>query len=183
MQPVAPVRPTAPAIPPAEVTGQQLRDRVELVLSEFLADQAEVLAEVSEDCSPVLDAVSALLSGGKRLRPAFCYWGFRAVAAPSPDEEKALLRACAALELLHASALVHDDYMDASDTRRGRPATHRAFEAAHRRAGWTGSPTQYGAAAAILLGDLLLLGCLRHCRGLRRMRAGHRRSIPLVMER
>src|SRR5918998_2867049 len=71
-------------------------------------------------------------------------------------EERALLRACAALELLHASALVHDDYMDASDTRRGRPATHRAFEAEHRRAGWRGDPRQYGAAAAILLGDLLL---------------------------
>jgi geranylgeranyl diphosphate synthase type I len=58
--------------------------------------------------------------------------------------------------VLHASALVHDDYMDASDTRRGRPATHRAFEAEHRAAGWRGDPEQYGAAAAILLGDLLL---------------------------
>ena len=76
------------------------------------------------------------------------------------------MRACAALELLHASALVHDDFMDASDTRRGRPATHRAFEAEHQRAGWTGDPEQYGAAAAILLGDLLLGWAddlLRHC--------------------
>ena len=45
--------------------------------------------------------------------------------------------------------------MDASDTRRGRPATHRALEAEHRAAGWRGDPEQYGAAAAILLGDLL----------------------------
>ena len=67
-----------------------------------------------------------------------------------------MLRAAAALEVLHASALAHDDYMDASDTRRGRPATHRAFAEAHRRAGWRGDPEQYGAAAAILLGDLLL---------------------------
>jgi geranylgeranyl diphosphate synthase, type I len=66
------------------------------------------------------------------------------------------MRACASLELLHASALVHDDYMDASDTRRGRPATHRLFEDEHRAAGWRGDPEQYGAAAAILLGDLLL---------------------------
>ncbi|MGB0098687.1 MAG: polyprenyl synthetase family protein, partial [Nocardioides sp.] len=64
--------------------------------------------------------------------------------------------ACASLELLHASALVHDDYMDASDTRRGRPATHRRFGGEHRSAGWRGDPEQYGAAAAILLGDLLL---------------------------
>ena len=67
-----------------------------------------------------------------------------------------LLRACASLELLHASALVHDDYMDASDVRRGRPATHRAFERIHREHGWPANPEQYGASAAILLGDLLL---------------------------
>ena len=72
------------------------------------------------------------------------------------DDEDALLRACAALEMLHASALVHDDYMDASDTRRGRPSTHRAFATAHRSASWRGDPEQYGGSAAILLGDLLL---------------------------
>jgi geranylgeranyl diphosphate synthase type I len=59
------------------------------------------------------------------------------------------------LELLHASALVHDDYMDASDTRRGRPSAHRAFEKLHRANGWSASAEQYGA-SAILLGDLLL---------------------------
>jgi geranylgeranyl diphosphate synthase type I len=71
-------------------------------------------------------------------------------------DERALVRAGAALELLHASALVHDDLMDASDTRRGRPAEHKAFEALHRAHGWRGSAEQYGAAAAILLGDVLL---------------------------
>jgi geranylgeranyl diphosphate synthase type I len=87
----------------------------------------------------------------------FCYWGFRAVRAPHDEaEDAALLQAASALELLHASALVHDDYMDASDTRRGRPSVHRAFSADHVQAGWRGSPEQYGAAGAILLGDLLL---------------------------
>ena len=84
--------------------------------------------------------------------------GGTAPYSPRSADEEALLRACAALELLHASALVHDDLMDASDTRRGRPATHRAFEAQHLQARWSGSPTQYGAAAAILQGDLLLRG-------------------------
>nr|WP_246416031.1 polyprenyl synthetase family protein [Nocardioides luti] len=98
------------------------------------------------------------VSGGKRFRAAFCWWGHRAVAdaAGVAVDEDALLRACAALELLHASALVHDDLMDASDTRRGRPAVHRKLEHDHRAAGWRGDPEQYGAAAAILLGDLLL---------------------------
>ena len=94
------------------------------------------------------------VSGGKRFRAAFCWWGHEAVA--EPDDEAALVRACASLELLHASALVHDDYMDASDVRRGRPATHRAFEQLHRDRGWSTSAQQYGASAAILLGDLLL---------------------------
>jgi geranylgeranyl diphosphate synthase type I len=96
------------------------------------------------------------VSGGKRFRAAFCYWGHHAVAAERPGDEDALIRACAALELLHASALVHDDLMDASDTRRGRPATHRQFARDHGSAGWRGDAEQYGAAAAILLGDLLL---------------------------
>jgi geranylgeranyl diphosphate synthase type I len=96
------------------------------------------------------------VSGGKRFRAAFCYWGFHAVSGPSDTDDEALLRACASLELLHASALVHDDYMDASDTRRGRPATHRGLADRHRHAGWRGDPEQYGASAAILLGDLLL---------------------------
>jgi geranylgeranyl diphosphate synthase type I len=104
-----------------------------------------------------VSAAHESVSGGKRLRAAFCTWGFRAVRPETTDAEvDGLVRAAAALEVLHASALVHDDFMDASDTRRGRPATHRAFEDLHREQGWTGDPVQYGAAAAILLGDLLL---------------------------
>ena len=81
-----------------------------------------------------------MVCGGKRFRAAFCWWGFRAVA-PAPPDEDALLRACAALELLHASALVHDDLMDASDTRRGRPATHRPFATEHRGAAGPATPS------------------------------------------
>lgn len=129
--------------------------RIEAVLDDFLDEQAERLAALGEDAARLVTQARTAVRGGKRLRAAFCYWGYRAIR-PDPPDEVALVRACAALELLHASALVHDDFMDASDTRRGRPSTHRAFEAEHRRAGWTGDPVQYGAAAAVLLGDLLL---------------------------
>ncbi|WP_246051047.1 polyprenyl synthetase family protein [Nocardioides guangzhouensis] len=142
------------------------RERIQRVLDDFVDEQALRLTPLGPDAAALVAEAHRSVSGGKRFRAAFCYWGFRAVAPVGPEEETALLRACAALELLHASALVHDDYMDASDTRRGRPATHRAFEAAHREAGWRGSPTQYGAAAAILLGDLLLTWAdelLRRC--------------------
>jgi geranylgeranyl diphosphate synthase type I len=134
------------------------RARVQEALDAFLDEQTTRLAPLGDDAVRLLTEARASVSGGKRFRAAFCYWGFRAVTGPSYDgsHEATLVRACASLELLHASALVHDDYMDASDTRRGRPATHRGFAAEHARDGWRGDPEQYGAAAAILLGDLLL---------------------------
>ena len=135
------------------------RERLQKALDEFLDEMAERLAPLGPDAARLLEEGRRCVSGGKRFRAAFCWWGYRAVAEVADGEvadEDALLRACAALEMLHASALVHDDYMDASDTRRGRPATHRAFARAHRDDRWRGDPEQYGAAAAILLGDLLL---------------------------
>ena len=121
----------------------------------FLDEQTERLADLGGDASRLVAAARLAVSGGKRFRAAFCWWGYHAVD-PAPADPVALLRASAALELLHASALVHDDYMDASDTRRGHPAAHRALEAEHGDRGWRGNPEQYGAAGAILLGDLLL---------------------------
>jgi geranylgeranyl diphosphate synthase, type I len=135
--------------------GTAFRASIQGALDDFLDEMTDRLAPLGGDASRLLDEARGAVSGGKRFRAAFCYWGYRAVR-PEVDDEHALVRACAALELLHASALVHDDYMDASDTRRGRPATHRAFATGHRRDGWRGDPEQYGASAAILLGDLLL---------------------------
>ena len=132
------------------------RERVQAALDTFLDEQAERLAPLGADAARLLAEARASVSGGKRFRAAFCYWGFHAVAGTADDADDALVRACASLELLHASALVHDDLMDASDTRRGRPATHRGFADDHARDGWRGDPEQYGASAAILLGDLLL---------------------------
>lgn len=130
------------------------RDGIGRVLDDFLDERSVELEPLGPDAARLLAAARTAATGGKRFRAAFCYWGHRAVC-PDPDDEAALLRACAALELLHASALVHDDYMDDSDTRRGHRATHKVFETEHVDAGWAGEPDQYGAAAAILLGDLL----------------------------
>jgi len=135
----------------------RFRAGIESTLLEFVATQATWLADLGPDAQALVEHARTSVSGGKRFRAAFCWWGHEAVAPTDPPtDEAALLRACASLELLHASALVHDDYMDASDVRRGRPATHRAFEQLHRERGWSASAEQYGASAAILLGDLLL---------------------------
>ena len=137
--------------------GDQEKFRAELqaAIDSFLDEQADRLAPLGDDAARLVAEGRAAVTGGKRFRAAFCYWGFRAAAREGYDD-RAVLRAAASLELLHASALVHDDLMDASDTRRGRPATHRGFAALHQEQAWPGDPEQYGAAAAILLGDLLL---------------------------
>jgi geranylgeranyl diphosphate synthase type I len=140
---------------PAPWDAAPLRKAVQTTLDEFVDAQAAWLSDLGGDADRLVAAAREAVSGGKRFRAAFCYWGFRAVRDEGYDEQQ-LVRAASALELLHASALVHDDYMDASDVRRGRPATHRAFEQQHHEHGWGGDREQYGAAAAILLGDLLL---------------------------
>ncbi len=132
---------------------EDLRVRVQKRLDDFLAAQVPILDHVSPDLTPLSDAITDLLSGGKRLRPAFAYWGWR--GAGGADCEDAVT-AATALELLQACALIHDDVMDGSDTRRGMPAAHRRFATLHRGNEWLGSPDGFGVGAAILLGDLCL---------------------------
>lgn len=130
-----------------------LRPRVQKTVDDFIAGQREILDGVSDDLDPLIEAVSDLLSGGKRLRPAFCWWGYR--GAGGTDTEEAM-RAASALEFLQACALIHDDVMDGSDTRRGMPSAHHRFAMLHRGSEWLGSPEAFGVGAAILLGDLCL---------------------------
>lgn len=129
-----------------------LRKEIDEALYGFVDRQRPLVLGISDDLTPLLTALDALLAGGKRLRPAFCYWGWRAAGG---DDHAGAVRAAASLELLHASALIHDDVMDASDTRRGQPSAHRRFERMAAEAGWAGAPA-FGVGAAILLGDLVL---------------------------
>src|SRR5215469_528481 len=131
----------------------RIRTEVARALEKFLARQRETLGAVGDDLLPCLDAMEQLLAGGKQLRPAFCYWGWRAAGGQDCPE---ILATAAALELLQASALVHDDVIDASDTRRGQPAVHRQLASWHANTGRSGSAERFGAGAAILIGDLLL---------------------------
>src|SRR5262252_3480729 len=131
----------------------RIRTESERALGGFIARQRGDLVAMSAELIPCVDAITDLLTGGKRLRAAFCYWGWRACGG---GDGPPIFAAAAALELLHASALVHDDVMDASDTRRGQPAAHRRFAARHAAARWRGSADRFGAGAAILIGDLLL---------------------------
>ncbi|MGE2817370.1 bifunctional (2E,6E)-farnesyl/geranyl diphosphate synthase [Mycobacterium heidelbergense] len=124
-------------------------------LRRYLRDRRTETAYIGDDYRDLIAALEDfVVGGGKRLRPAFAYWGWRAVATAEPDPEVLLL--FSALELLHACALVHDDVIDDSSTRRGRPTAHVHFAALHRDRGWRGSAEKFGVSAAILLGDLAL---------------------------
>jgi geranylgeranyl diphosphate synthase, type I len=139
--------------PGAALERADLRDRVAGALEAFLDRQDARLVAVGYETSELVRAVRELLSGGKRLRPAFGYWGWRGVGMPDDDR---MVTAAAALELFQACAIIHDDVMDRSDTRRGRPAAHRRFGSLHGSAGWRGDQESFGTGAAILLGDLCL---------------------------
>jgi len=138
-----------------KATLQSVRSAVEEELSIFLNRESAFLNSISLDLSPVSEALSSfLLDSGKRLRPLFAYAGF---AAAGGSLEKPVVRAMAALELLQACALIHDDLMDGSDTRRGKPSIHRHFETMHVQDQLDGFAPQYGVSAAVLLGDLALV--------------------------
>jgi geranylgeranyl diphosphate synthase type I len=139
---------------PRPLEAENLRARVDQVLAAFLARQADVLSGVSADCRPMVDSVVSLLSGGKRLRPAFCYWGWRGAGG---DSDEPIVAAAAALEMFQAAALIHDDVIDGSDLRRGMPAVHRRFAAMHADQGWQGDSERFGLASAVLAGDMCMV--------------------------
>ncbi len=106
---------------------------------------------------PALDRAFAeisrlVLSGGTRLRPAFCHWGY--VGAGGDPTATTVVDAGAAIELMHAFALFHDDVIDDAATRRGVPTTHVVAADEHRREGWAGEARRFGEGLAILVGDL-----------------------------
>ncbi|PZQ45445.1 MAG: polyprenyl synthetase family protein [Phenylobacterium zucineum] len=140
----------------ADPLSAHLRGAVSAELTRFLDERSHALAELGPETADLVDLARAFTTGGKRLRPAFCCWGYLAAAGGTqvPDH---VLRAAASLDLLHVSALVHDDVMDGSDTRRGLPSAHVQLAARHASAGRRGGPDEFGRAGAILLGDLLLM--------------------------
>ncbi len=135
-----------------------LRTEVCHELAGFLQIKRDEAAQIDPQFVAAVDSLSDFVLGpGKRLRPTFAWWGWRgAGGSPDDPQARAVLRAVSSLELIQACALVHDDLMDDSTTRRGAPTMHVDFAAQHRAAGWLGAPERFGAATAILLGDIAL---------------------------
>lgn len=135
-----------------------LADRVQQTLQRYLRSRRAECGELDHDFAEAVDGlVEFVLRGGKRIRPTFAWWGWRAAGGAERGEQaEAMLRAASSLELVQACALVHDDLIDDSWIRRGNPSMHKEFAEVHRRRGFSGGADQFGTAAAILLGDLSL---------------------------
>ena len=148
---MAPAEPHTPTRPPDCLT--VVADIVSRRLDTLLQTEADRWAAVDPDLHDPLEALRRLVAnGGKRLRPAFCTWAY--VAGGGVETDPVVVDAGAAIELLHAFALAHDDVMDQSPSRRGHPTTHVEFADRHTQEGWAGDAGHFGEAVAILVGDL-----------------------------
>jgi geranylgeranyl diphosphate synthase, type I len=145
--------PPSPSPAPAPAVLVEVAERVGARLAEILDTEQRRWRELDPALEAPVAALSRLvLSGGKRLRAAFCHWSF--VGAGGDPADPLVLDAGAAFEFLQAFALIHDDVMDGSPTRRGVPAIHTEFAETHTRAGWRGEARRFGEGVAILAGDV-----------------------------
>jgi geranylgeranyl diphosphate synthase, type I len=141
------VSPTAPPTLAAIAT------RIDACLDQLLEAERDRWCRLDPDLAAPFDEIRRMVrSGGKRLRPAFCHWGF--VGAGGDPDDGRVVKAGAAFELMHAFALFHDDVMDDSASRRGAPTTHAVYADEHDRATWAGESRRFGEGVAILVGDL-----------------------------
>lgn len=131
----------------------EIAERVERRVAEMLDLEQARWEAVDDQLGRPFQALRELvLAGGKRLRPAFCHWAF--VGAGGDPEAHEVTDAGVALELLHTFALIHDDIMDGSSTRRTMDTIHVLFERLHGEEGWRGEARRFGEGVAILAGDL-----------------------------
>jgi geranylgeranyl diphosphate synthase type I len=136
-------------------------DVIDTRLRDFFRETQVDVKRISDDLVPLVEYSEKFLTGGKRFRARFCFWGWRAIAGLSDDDGSAhtdhpIFDLASTLEIFHAAALVHDDIMDNSDTRRGEPAAHRWFQSHHASQNFAGDSRHYGMSTALLVGDLLL---------------------------
>jgi len=140
-------------------------DRVEERLRAVLDAEIDRWGELDDSLvAPLEDLKAFVLDGGKRLRPAFCHWGY--VGAGGDPSDPRIVDVGAAFELLHAFALIHDDVMDGSATRRGRTAVHVDYAERHDAESWRGESRRFGEGIAVLIGDLAYVYADRFVAGL-----------------
>ncbi|WP_033253270.1 polyprenyl synthetase family protein [Kitasatospora phosalacinea] len=165
---------STPTMPPALLEAGMVKDAVNTALEDFLRKKENDAQE--PQMVRLLGRFAEFLAGGKRIRPLLCATGWR--GAGGNEEDPSLVQVAASLEMFHAFALIHDDIMDDSDTRRGLPTIHRMF------AGKRGDDRteRFGLSVAVLLGDLAFAWSdeLLHTAGL--TPAQYKSVLPLIAE-
>ncbi|RKQ36157.1 polyprenyl synthetase family protein [Kocuria tytonis] len=144
----------SPAAASAATQDRDFAERLDARIAQFFGVERERVGAISPHATRLVTAIEDLTEGGKRLRARLCHWGWR--AAGGGADSGVVVAAAASLELFQTAALIHDDILDRSDTRRGRPSVHRVFEAVHRGSGWAADPEHFGVSAAVLTGDMSL---------------------------
>lgn len=132
-------------------------ERVGAAVGAAMERLAQSLAPMAGPRLDLLEPLTVLASKGKRMRSSLLMMSH---AAAGGGRDEVALRVAAALELFQVAALVHDDVLDDSDTRRGLPSTHRVIEGLHLASGWRGDSGRFGTSGAILAGDLALMVCM-----------------------
>lgn len=137
---------------------EEWRKGVDRTILATLASITAAMVPVGAASHDITQVIANTTDGGKRLRSILLVASHHAHGGQNP---RAAIALGAALELFHTGALLHDDILDDSDTRRGRPSAHRNFETRHRDRGWEGDPRAFGEAGAILAGDVALMSANR----------------------
>lgn len=132
--------------------------QIDHAITDTLAAQSHTTDALGTVATELLGPLRESAAGGKRMRPLLLLASHTAHDGTHPD---AAAYVGAALELFQTAALIHDDVLDASDTRRGLPALHRRMERIHAQRQWQASSPAFGEAAAVLAGDLALMASQR----------------------
>lgn len=127
--------------------------KVDQRIDDLLDRERQRWGQVDPRLPEAIDELARMARGGKRLRAAFCYYGWRG-AGGDPSDETIAIDAGAAFELLQTFALIHDDIMDDADTRRGEETIHVRQARRVSEEAWNGEPRRYGEGIGLLVGDL-----------------------------
>ncbi len=131
---------------------------IEDAIAATIAETRATVAPTGEIGAELVDAVADATRGGKRMRATLIVASY---LAHGGEDIASVVPVAAALELFQAAALVHDDVLDGSMTRRGRPTAHVAFAAQHGARADLGDASRFGLAGAVLAGDLSLVAATR----------------------